>query len=140
MSQTGQSSRFSIPSELQADIQVAQQAVQEYQRTGQIPALDQAVSVWEGILQSSAFQGTEPDFRLAVMDLAGQALLSRYRAQGREEDLEQALKWTQQAVDLTPEGSPDKASHLNNLGNRLSARYNRSGDLADLEAAIQASH
>ncbi|MFQ5854664.1 MAG: CHAT domain-containing protein, partial [Anaerolineae bacterium] len=42
----------------------------------------------------------------------------------------------QRAVALTAEGSPDLPSRLNNLASGLSDRYGRSGELADLEAAI----
>ncbi|MEW5873064.1 MAG: tetratricopeptide repeat protein, partial [Chloroflexota bacterium] len=40
------------------------------------------------------------------------------------------------AVALTPPGSPDLPMYLNNLGNGLSDRYARTGELADLEQAI----
>ena len=39
-------------------------------------------------------------------------------------------------VKATPEGHPDQAGWLNNLGNRLSSRYQRTRNLEDLGAAI----
>ncbi len=51
-------------------------------------------------------------------------------------DLQAAIAACQQAMKLTPEGSPDRASWLNNLGSGLRDRYNRSEDLVDLQEAI----
>ncbi|KAJ7136960.1 CHAT domain-containing protein [Mycena epipterygia] len=40
------------------------------------------------------------------------------------------------AVALTPDGHPDKPSQLNNLGNLLNSRFQRLGDLTDLQSAV----
>ncbi|KAF8419631.1 hypothetical protein L210DRAFT_3369588, partial [Boletus edulis BED1] len=40
------------------------------------------------------------------------------------------------AVDLTPRGHPDQPGFLNNLGNCFRARFDRLGELRDLEGAI----
>ncbi|KAF8552352.1 hypothetical protein OG21DRAFT_1416340 [Imleria badia] len=40
------------------------------------------------------------------------------------------------AIDLTPHGHPDEPSHLRNLGNSLFSRFERLGELSDLEDAI----
>ena len=42
----------------------------------------------------------------------------------------------QEAVNLTPEDHPDQARQLSALGSLLDTRYQRTGDLEDLEAAI----
>ena len=44
----------------------------------------------------------------------------------------------QQWKEATPEDHPDKAEWLNNLGVMLSSRYKRTGNLQDLEAAVEA--
>ena len=95
-----------IPIELRADIKLAKQAIQKYQQTRQVMFLDRAFRIWETVLHSSAFQRSKLDFQLAEMGESGGVLLRRYQAQGNMEDLEQALKWTKQVVDLTPQGSP----------------------------------
>ncbi|KID95310.1 TPR Domain containing protein, partial [Metarhizium majus ARSEF 297] len=41
------------------------------------------------------------------------------------------------AVDLMPVDHPDQAAYLNNLGNKLEGRYERTGVIADLEEAIR---
>ncbi|KAH0556259.1 hypothetical protein GP486_005813 [Trichoglossum hirsutum] len=53
------------------------------------------------------------------------------------EDLEEAIRVAQQAVDATPEDHPDLAAWLNALGNKLRRRYERTGKMEDLKEAIQ---
>jgi tetratricopeptide (TPR) repeat protein len=52
-------------------------------------------------------------------------------------DLEAAIAFEQDAVDLTPERHPDRAGRLQSLGSSLTLRYRLVGDLKDLEAAMQ---
>ncbi|KAJ7856782.1 CHAT domain-containing protein [Mycena leptocephala] len=40
------------------------------------------------------------------------------------------------AVQLTPDGHPEKPSRLNNLGNSLSRRFERLGDLSDINKSV----
>jgi hypothetical protein len=42
-------------------------------------------------------------------------------------------------VAATPPGDPDLAGRLSNVGSALRARFERAGDSADLEAAVDAS-
>ena len=49
------------------------------------------------------------------------------------------IEYSQQAVDLTPDGNPDRAALLNNLSIFLSTRYKREGKLEDLTQAIKYS-
>jgi tetratricopeptide (TPR) repeat protein len=54
-------------------------------------------------------------------------------------DLEDAIRIAKEAVNATPEGHPDRAGHLSNLGILLGDRYSRTGAMADLEDAIRIS-
>jgi hypothetical protein len=76
----------------------------------------------------------------ALQDLndAGVAALHQYRVGGRVADLNRAVEWWHQALELTPSNSPDRPIYLNNLGIALRSRYSRTGELADLEVAISA--
>ena len=51
-------------------------------------------------------------------------------------DLEEAITVSWDAVDLTPDGHPDKPGCLNNLGNSFRTRFERLGESSDLEEAI----
>lgn len=53
--------------------------------------------------------------------------------------LKSAIEYGQNAVNLTPNGDPDRAGYLSNLSNRLSTRYEREGKLDDLTQAIERS-
>jgi len=52
-------------------------------------------------------------------------------------DLEVAIQAVQQAIDSKPEDHPSRVMYLNNLVSKLGHRYDRTGNMADLEAAIQ---
>ncbi len=124
-----------VPPEFEDDLRQAKEAEQRYLQTGDITALDEAAAAWERILNHPAFKGADERFRLVAWNNAGSAYLRRYWAKGQLSDLNQALELWQRAVALTPEGSPDLPSRLNNLALGLSDRYSRTGDLQDLEAA-----
>ncbi|KAH8776013.1 CHAT domain-containing protein [Hyaloscypha sp. PMI_1271] len=73
----------------------------------------------------------------------------RYDRTGAMADLQEAIQVARQAITSTPKDHSDLASRLNNLGNNLGSRrlnnlgnslgsrYKRTGDIADLEEAIQ---
>ena len=52
-------------------------------------------------------------------------------------DLEMVIQVARKAVILIPEDHFELADRLNNLGNSLGNRYERIGDIADLEEAIE---
>lgn len=52
-------------------------------------------------------------------------------------DLEEAIRLTQEAVDMTPEDHPDRVTRLGHHGLGLGDRYSRTGLMADLEEAIR---
>jgi tetratricopeptide (TPR) repeat protein len=67
----------------------------------------------------------------------GNNLRSRYERVGRLEDLEEAIRVTEQAVKVTPNGHPDLLKMLNNLGIELEKRYERIGRIEDLDEAFR---
>ncbi|MDQ7030286.1 MAG: hypothetical protein Q9O62_11165 [Ardenticatenia bacterium] len=127
-----------IPPEFQDDLRRAQEAQRRYLQTGDVAALDEAVAAWERILNHPAFPQAEERFRLTAMNDAGGAYLRRYWARGQLPDLDRALDLWQQALAVAREGSPDWASMQANLGVALSTRFEALGQVADLDAAIQA--
>ncbi|PVF91560.1 hypothetical protein CPB86DRAFT_820382 [Serendipita vermifera] len=50
--------------------------------------------------------------------------------------MDDAIASSQTAVDLIPDGHPDKPLYLNNLGNGLHNRFKHFGALADINNAI----
>ncbi|KAF8429868.1 CHAT domain-containing protein [Boletus edulis BED1] len=51
-------------------------------------------------------------------------------------DLDEAVVLDREALELRPQGHPDRSTSLNNLAVDLSTRYNQLGAMADLDAAI----
>lgn len=51
-------------------------------------------------------------------------------------DPEETIQLLREAVDVTVKGHPDRARHLDNLGDKLMNRYLQLGDIDDLKEAI----
>ena len=74
---------------------------------------------------------------LPILSNLGRGLRVRFERTGREVDLEEAIRVSQQAVKATPSESPDMPAILNDLGTGLGTRFARRGRRADLEEAIR---
>jgi tetratricopeptide (TPR) repeat protein len=70
----------------------------------------------------------------------GVGLQLRYRHQGREEDLDEAIEECRAAVRIAPPGDPDRAGYLSSLGLALQLRYGARHRPADLDEAVEAGH
>ncbi|KJZ72809.1 hypothetical protein HIM_07753 [Hirsutella minnesotensis 3608] len=53
------------------------------------------------------------------------------------DDLSRAVEVAEMAVAATPQGHPDRPGRLNNLGNRLGSRFERTGSMDDLSLAVE---
>jgi tetratricopeptide (TPR) repeat protein len=126
-----------VPLEFHEDLDQAQLAEQRYLETGDPSALDDTVATWQRILSDSHFALGSRRFQITVLNGAGRNLLQRYRTLGQQDDIDSALAACQQAINLIPADSPDRASMLTNLSTILHARYERTGNLADLHQAIE---
>ena len=124
-------------SQILTDIRRAQEAGQRYFHSGKPAALDEAVAIWEQVLAHPAFATAEERLQLAALNDAGGIFLRRYQAQGRLEDLDQALGLLREAVQRAPPDSPNLPFILNNLGSGLSERYDHTGRMKDLEEEIR---
>jgi tetratricopeptide (TPR) repeat protein len=104
-----------------------------YERSGAIDDADESVR-----LLRQAREATPPcsPALAGVVNNLGVALWSR--SAHRPADLPEALAAFEQAVALTPAGSPDAPTYLDNLANALSDRYEQAGDPADLDKAVHA--
>ncbi|KZV59330.1 hypothetical protein PENSPDRAFT_595676 [Peniophora sp. CONT] len=70
------------------------------------------------------------------MNALGIASRMRFERVGEPGDLEAAISVLRSAVELTPDGHPEKPYRMNNLVCALLRRFERIGDLGDLEASI----
>jgi hypothetical protein len=55
-------------------------------------------------------------------------------------DLEEAISVARQAVESTPDDHPDRVAWLSNLGAKLILRYERTGEMRDLEEGTSCLH
>ena len=51
-------------------------------------------------------------------------------------DISEAISFHQRAIQLTPDGDADMPLLVNNLGQSLMHRFDRTGDLSDISEAI----
>src|SRR5215813_4687719 len=65
------------------------------------------------------------------------ALIAEFQRSGNLDILNVAVDLLAQALDATPAGHPDRAEILSDLGFALRLRFERTGRLADLDAAIR---
>src|SRR5580658_4859381 len=74
--------------------------------------------------------------RAAVLNEIARQRFSDYVADGASASLVEAIARWREAVAVMPADSPDRAEPLGNLGVGLLRRYDRNGNLADLDAGI----
>lgn len=129
-----------VPTELQALMLGAVNAMQRYQEEGSVPLLDEAVGNWQRLVNHPLFNNSDLTFRLNALNDFAVTHLTRYRAMGRLDDLNAALHYLEQGAAATPENSPGLADRLSNLGAVLSSRYDHMGQMDDLERAIDLYH
>ncbi|KAG6373736.1 hypothetical protein JVT61DRAFT_5876 [Boletus reticuloceps] len=124
-----------------------------FERLGELSDLEVAISLHKDAV-NLAPRG-HLDKRICLHNL-GDSLGVRYERLGKLSDLEDAISMLRDAVDLTPpghpekkaismlreaidilpHGHPDKPICLNDLGSSLKTRFQRLGELTDLENAI----
>jgi hypothetical protein len=114
-----------VPPEYNSDIQAAQAAEAQYQRTNAPDALEEAIVAWDRILQHPGFPASPERFRLATLNNAGNTFLARYSSRGVLDDLDRALALWRTALPLIPPGSPDRPRSLVGLSSSLYTRYQR---------------
>ncbi|KDR73809.1 hypothetical protein GALMADRAFT_142238 [Galerina marginata CBS 339.88] len=66
----------------------------------------------------------------------GSSLFRRFERLGGLNDVNKSVLMFENAVQLIPNGHPDKHSWLNNLGNSLMSRFERLGDLNDIKKSV----
>src|SRR5271163_1470115 len=87
------------------------------------------------LLEQMKDEGIEPAELWVYM--ARQAY-EEYTGTGKLDSINKAVSMAGYSVKATPEESDSLPGRLNNYGVMLETRYKRTGDMADLEAAIQA--
>src|SRR5947207_7037150 len=74
--------------------------------------------------------------REGLFDAIGMELLRRFDETASIDYRDRAITMEWQAVELTPEGHPNRSMYLNNLAIALHSRFERMGSMDDLDRAI----
>ncbi|KIM20447.1 hypothetical protein M408DRAFT_307726 [Serendipita vermifera MAFF 305830] len=111
-----------------------------FERLGDIKDLEEAISLQQSALD---LMPEGHDTKPTTLSNLGNSFELRFRRFWEIKDLEEAISFRQAAINLTPdglniipEGHPDKPTGLNNVGGAVQLRFERLGDVIDLENAI----
>jgi tetratricopeptide (TPR) repeat protein len=123
--------------EFEALRQQVDEAEQEFQHTGELEALEAQVLALRRITSHPALAAAPPDFRHTARGKLALALMDRFQARKRIEDLRESVEVIQAAIDDLPAGSPYRADDLSGLATLLSNLYEHTNDLAVLGRMIE---
>ncbi|KAI9573093.1 hypothetical protein HD554DRAFT_2013817, partial [Boletus coccyginus] len=115
-----------------------------FERLGQLSDLEDVISKQRDTVELCPHGHPS---KLSCLNNLGNCFLTRFERLGQLRmqfrhsgtlDLEDAISALRDAVELIPHGHSDKPGHFNNLGNSILSRFERLGELSDLEGAISA--
>ena len=101
-----------------------------------LSSFDCAVKAWENLLSRSDIQLDADLYRSVVNDTADLNIF-HYMAFGKKENLDRAIRLSEELLNLTPVDSPDLLNILSKLGIELTYRYALSEKLSDLGEIIE---
>ncbi|KAG9090438.1 hypothetical protein FRC06_001083 [Ceratobasidium sp. 370] len=106
----------------------------QFKRWNQIESLERTIAHEEKIVcLTPAEMALERSQRLCSL---GTSYQSRFQCLGRTKDLDGMINCYEQAVLITPDSHPHKATRLNNLGASYHRRFEELGNLEDISRAI----
>ncbi|KAH8810251.1 CHAT domain-containing protein [Flagelloscypha sp. PMI_526] len=109
-----------------------------FERLGEMADIDKAV---DQILNASIAE-LLPDsmtfFRYCMcLNNLGNSHLRRFEHLGEMAEIDKAIECQIRAVQITPDGHPDKPMYLNNLGTSHVIRFQYLGEMVDIDKAIE---
>ncbi len=123
--------------ELEALYQQVDEAEQKFQRTGQFEALETQVLALRRIASHPSLALAPPGFRRTARCKLAVALVERFQALQRIDDLSEAAEAIQADIDDPPAGSPYRPDDLSGLAEILSTLYEHTNDAAVLGRTIE---
>jgi tetratricopeptide (TPR) repeat protein len=126
-----------VVADIREALSTADAAESRFDRTAAPEALREAGAMWRSIVAHPALSAAYPALRAAVLNDAGGVLLRCAWVDAAEDDLASAVRAFEQAVVLTPPGSPLMAGRLANLGIGTRECYRRTSDPSALQEALR---
>lgn len=122
----------------QTDLAQALESEAAYRMEGNIDSLNGAIVSWERLLNAPDFPSSDLNLRVSVLSRAGEVHIQRHWTTGDAENLERALRYWHDALQIIPPDSSFLPEVLNNLGIGLLDHYNLSRNISFLQQAIGA--
>ena len=117
------------PDSTKSDLGAFIESLSLFRQTGEDIYLQHAVQNGQTALSQNSL---EVSIRIGVSVALVTLFIEIYDQNHDRDSLKSVIKYSQKAVDLTPDSNPDRAGLLNNLSIYLSIRYEREGKLEDL--------
>ncbi|KAL1846316.1 hypothetical protein Daus18300_014299 [Diaporthe australafricana] len=108
--------------------------VKRFTYRGSVKDLDRSVEM----LEKATKMSPSTPFKCSLLHTFSLVLGTRYDHCGSDQDLDRAIELQRTVVDQTPEGHPDGAGHVGNLGLSLAKRAETSGSTKDIACSIDA--
>ena len=105
-----------LPTEAQQLVEVGEQAQRHYLQTSDVRYLDQAIQLWEQLLNHPHFDQWPDQVHLIIYGDGATSYLCRFRAKGQRVDLDRAITLYKTVVQTIPSGYPALPFLLNSLG------------------------
>ena len=125
-----------IPPELQKRLAQAFMAEHGAQTHPMDTAIEQVLDSWMSIYRQSDFSSAPDSVQVSVLDGIAKALSQRYDVYKHPADLDDAIRYWNETIELTSPDSPKRPQLLSSMSDCLSRRYELSRSVEDLEALI----
>lgn len=132
----------SVPAGFKSQIDDAQRATASYLMHGDISFINRAISILTIVQEHPDFSAAPTDFRLALIRVAGETYAQRYWFERRKGDIEKAISLWTSILENADSNSGEYAQaslRMWALSSKLRELYQRSEELWELDAAIQAN-
>lgn len=93
-------------------------------------------SAWNAVATDKRFETSPLTFRLDMLNRC--AIVASWQAKSID-GFDKAIEQWCSALNLVPDGWPERLRYLHNVGSQYLARYDRTGDKADLEMSVKSN-
>jgi len=105
--------------------------------TSNIDPFDRALEEAITLLKDEQWQSVPGTIKAQFINGLGQICYMRYQINSSREDIDDAIRYFQQALDFVANTQRRRASVLSNLSSALQLRYTHSGEAMDIQYAVE---